>query len=311
MSERFDVPVMLRLTTRICHTQSRVTLGAPDPSRNGATGFKPDFDKYVLLPRQAVTRHAVIEDRMLQLAELAEHLEINRAEYRDTEIGIVTSGMCYAYVREAFPQASILQLGMTYPLPAGLIREFASRVERLLVVEELDPFLEEQIRGLGLDVEGKNWVPRVGELTPERLSASYRAGAPQPIENGDPLIPGRAPRICPGCQYLGIFSVIAKLNVTVAGDIGCYTLGSFAPWHGIDTVVCMGASIGTALGMEKALKNKGRGRVLAIIGDGTLLHSGIPGDQTEAGRAGWRVLRHDRPLNRRCPRHCCPGRWKC
>ncbi len=276
MSEKYDVPVMLRLTTRVCHTQSRVTLGAPDPSRNGATGFQPDFDKYVLLPRQAVARHAVIEDRMLELAELAEQLEINRTEYRETELGIVTSGMCYSYVREVFPEASVLQLGMTYPLPEGLIREFASKVDRLLVIEELDPFLEEQIRAMGLETEGKNWVPRVGELTPERLLASFEASAPQPIENGDPQIPGRAPRICPGCQYLGIFTVIAKLNVTVAGDIGCYTLGSFGPWHGIDTVVCMGASIGTALGMEKALKNKGQGNVLAIIGDGTLLHSGIP-----------------------------------
>lgn len=276
LSEKYDTPVMMRLTTRVCHTQSRVTLGSPDPSRNGATGFQPDFDKYVLLPRQAISRHIVIEDRMLHMADLAERLDINQTEFRDTQLGIVTSGMCYAYVREAFPEASVLKLGMTYPLPAELIRDFASKVDRLLVIEELDPFLEEHIRALGIEVEGKSWVPRVGELTPQRILASFAAGVPQPIENGDPEVPGRAPRICPGCQYLGIFSVVSKLNVTVAGDIGCYTLGSFAPWNGIDTVVCMGASIGTALGMEKALKNKGQGRILAVIGDGTLLHSGIP-----------------------------------
>ncbi len=276
MSERFDVPVMLRLTTRVCHAQSRVILGSPDASRNGATGFRPDFDKYVLLPRQAVERHAVIEDRLLELAEAAESIEINHAEYRDTQIGIVTSGICYSYVREVFPEASVLRLGMTYPLPEKQIRQFAEKVDRLVVIEELDSFLEDQIRGMGLEAEGKNWVPRVGELTPERLLASYDAGTPQPLEIGNPEIPGRAPRICPGCQYLGIYSVIAKLDVTVAGDIGCYTLGSLAPWHGIDTVVCMGASISTALGMEKALKNKAQGRILAVIGDGTLLHSGIP-----------------------------------
>jgi len=276
LSEKFDVPVMLRMTTRVCHSQSRVTLGNPDPSRNGATGFKPDFDKYVLLPKQAVGRHSVIEDRMQTLSELADHLEINRAEYRQSDVGVITSGMCYSYVREAFPDASVLKLGMTYPLPADMIRDFASRVERLIVVEELDPFLEEQIRALGLEVEGKSWTPRVGELTPERITASFKAGEPQPMENGDPDIPGRAPRICPGCQYLGVFSVVSKLGVTVAGDIGCYTLGSFAPWNGIDTVVCMGASIGTALGMEKALKHKAKGQILAVIGDGTLLHSGVP-----------------------------------
>jgi len=276
MSEQYDVPVLLRLTTRVCHTQSIVKLGKTDPSRNGATGFVPDFDKYVLLPRQAVARHFVIEQRQEQLVDLSEMIEINRIEWRDRGVGIVTSGMCYSYVREVFPEASVLKLGMTYPLPRETIQKFAEGVERLLVVEELDPFLEEQIRAMGIEVEGKSWVPRVGELTPERLLASYEAFAPQPIEQGDSTIPGRAPRICPGCQYLGIFSVVAKLNVTVAGDIGCYTLGSFAPWHGIDTVVCMGASISTALGMEKALKNREQGGVLAVIGDGTLLHSGIP-----------------------------------
>ena len=275
LSEQFDTPVLLRLTTRLCHSKSIVELGSPSRTPVTASGFVRDFEKFVLLPRQALLRHAVIENRLLALAEHAEKSPINRTELRGSELGIVTAGMAYCYVREVFPDASVLKLSQTFPLPAGLIREFAEKVNRLLVIEELDPFLDEQIRALGVSVERADWLPRVGELTPERIERSLSRGTPQPIEKGDEQIPSRSPRICAGCQYLGIYTVIARLGLTVTGDIGCYTLGALSPWNAIDTVVCMGASIGTALGMEKALGTQSHGKVLAIIGDGTLLHSGL------------------------------------
>lgn len=275
LSEEFDTPVLVRLTTRLCHSKTVVELGAPPATPPRATGFVRDFDKFVLLPRQALARHAVIENRMQALAEHAEASKFNRSELRSRELGIVTAGMAYCYVREAFPEASVLKLSQTFPLPARLIRKFAAEVDRLLVIEELDPFLDEQIRALGVKVERADWLPRVGELSPERIERSLARGTPQPLEKGDEQIPPRSPRICAGCQYLGVYTAIARLGVTVAGDIGCYTLGSLSPWNAIDTVVCMGASIGTALGMEKALGSDSHGKTLAIIGDGTLLHSGL------------------------------------
>lgn len=275
LSEQFDTPVMLRMTTRLCHSKTVVQIGAAPTERPRATGFVPDFDKFVLLPRQAIQRHAVIENRLEALAEFAEGSAFNRIELRDRSLGIITSGVAYHYSREAFPDASVLKLAQTFPLPAALIRQFADEVDSILVIEELDPFLEEQIRALGIKVQGKEWIPRVGELTPERILHSVEKQAPQPQEKGDTSIAARAPRICAGCQYLGVYTVIARLGVRVTGDIGCYTLGALEPWNALDSVVCMGASIGTALGMEKALGEESHGKILAIIGDGTLLHSGI------------------------------------
>lgn len=275
MSERFDTPVLLRMTTRLCHSKTVVEIGAAPAERSKATGFVRDFDKYVLLPRQAIQRHAVIENRLEALAEFNEDSPYNRIELRDRSLGIITSGVPYCYSREAFPNASVLKLAQTFPLPTELIKQFAAQVERILIIEELDPFLEEQIRAMGIKVHGKEWIPRVGELTPERILHSVERLAPQPQEKGDSTIAARAPRICAGCQYLGVYTAIARLGVRVTGDIGCYTLGSLEPWNAIDTVVCMGASISTALGMEKALGEESHGKILAIIGDGTLLHSGI------------------------------------
>ncbi len=275
LSERFDTPVLLRLTTRLCHSKTLVAVGEPQLDRVAATGFVRDFDKYVLLPRQAILRHTAIENRLVALAEHADRWGRNRIEWRNRSRGIITSGVAYEYVREAFPEASVLKLTQTYPLPAETIREFAERVDELLVIEELDPFLEEQVRALGIRVASEGWIPRVGELTPERIQLSVERKSPQPIQNGDPSIAGRVPRICAGCQYLGVFTAITRIGVRVAGDIGCYTLGALEPWNAIDTVVCMGAGIGTAIGMEKALGDRVRGKLLAIIGDSTLLHSGL------------------------------------
>jgi indolepyruvate ferredoxin oxidoreductase alpha subunit len=275
LSEQFDTPVLLRLTTRLCHSKSVVECTAAPQEPAAATGFVRDFEKFVLLPRQAVLRHAAIENRLEALAEQGERSPHNRIELRDRDRGFITSGIAYCYVREAFPDASVLKLGQTYPLPAEMIRQFAGDVNHLFVVEELDPFLSEQVRALGVVVEGNGWLPRVGELTPERVLASFERRSPQPLEKGDSSIPSRAPRICAGCQYLGVFTAISRLGVRVSGDIGCYTLGALEPWNAIDSVVCMGAGIGVALGMEKALGKKSHGTTLAMIGDSTLLHSGI------------------------------------
>ena len=276
LSERFKTPVLLRLTTRLCHSRSGVSLGEPDPSRNGPSGFVPDPSRFVLLPRQALARHAIIEKRLMALSEYAEHSELNRIHHGDESLGIITSGVCYAYALEAFPTASILKIGNTFPLPTRLLRRFARSVEQLLVLEELDDFLEQQVKALGIETEGKSVIPRVGELSPERIRRSWQFRAPMPVENGDLTMAPRPPRICPGCQYLGIYTVIERLGVTVSGDIGCYTLGALPPFNSLDTVVCMGSSIGVALGMEKALGVRAKGNFLAVIGDGTLLHAGIP-----------------------------------
>lgn len=275
MSESFDTPVLIRLTTRLCHSKTVVEIGnAPETARQ-PKGFVRDFDKYVLLPRQAVLRHAAIEERLIRLADHCETFSQNRTELKDRSLGIITSGVTYCYVREAFPNASVLKLTQTFPLPKELIREFASQVDRVMVIEELDRYLEEQIRSFGVELSDTAWRPLVGELTPERIRTSYEAQRPLPSERGDLSIQARSPRICAGCQYLGVYTAIARLGVQVAGDIGCYTLGSMEPWNAIHSVVCMGASIGTALGMEKALGESSEGKILAIIGDGTLLHSGI------------------------------------
>lgn len=275
MSERFDTPVLVRLTTRLCHSKTVVNIDPKPYQARRGNGFVKDFDKYVLLPRQAVLRHTAIENRLIDLASHGEQLEQNRIELRDRKLGIVTSGVAYCYVREAFPEASVLKLTQTFPLPEQMIRQFAGEVEEVMVIEELDRFLEEQIRAMGINLASSKWRPLVGELTPERIRVSYERQKPQATQNGDTTIRPRAPRICAGCQYLGVYTAIARLGVRVAGDIGCYTLGSMEPWNAIDTVVCMGASIGTALGMEKAAAETGGEKILAIIGDGTLLHSGI------------------------------------
>ncbi|MEE2737945.1 MAG: indolepyruvate ferredoxin oxidoreductase subunit alpha [Planctomycetota bacterium] len=275
LSEQFDTPVIIRMTTRVCHSKTRVQLRSDRTLGPRELGFKPDFDKFVLLPRQALNRHHDIEERLVDLRLWADNSPLNRMELRDRKIGIITSSVAYYYVREAFPDASVLKLAYTFPLPEKVILDFSDEVDHLMVVEELDDFIEQQTRALGLDVTGKEWVPRVGELTPERLISSFENQEPSPPETGDITVAPRTPRICPGCQYLGMYNLLQKLEVTVTGDIGCYTLGALPPFDGIDTVVCMGASISSSLGMEKALGKQARGKLLAVIGDSTLIHSGV------------------------------------
>lgn len=284
LSEQYDTPVMLRTTTRISHSKSIVALGeritdlpAPKLVKNAA--------KQVMLPGNARVRHPLVEKRCRDLAQQGAAMAINRLELRDTSVGIITSGVCYQYVREVLPGASTLKLGMVYPLPHELIRTFASSVDRLFVVEELDPFIEEQVKAMGIEIVGKEIISLCGELTPERLSAAFRGIGIETAEaqsliqgsEGMPVLPQRPPNMCPGCPHRGVFHTLNQLKAYVSGDIGCYTLGFLPPLSAMDTCVCMGASIGMATGVTKVVSVEEQKKVVAVIGDSTFLHTGVNG----------------------------------
>ncbi len=285
LSERFDTPVLLRPTTRICHSMSAVELREPNgPEGNGKRSADRKFPrnpaKYVMVPGNAIKRHPVVEQRIHDLAAAAETFAYNRLEPGDRSLGIITAGIAYQYVKEVFPNAAILRLGMTWPLPERLIREFAASVDRLIVVEELDPFIEEGVRLMGIPVEGKSLFPIVGEFDPRVVRESaIRAGllaasahVPLPGVDVGPL-PARPPVLCPGCPHRSAFYTLSKLKVPVNGDIGCYTLGLIPPLSAIHTCGCMGASIGVAHGATKAGSPE---RHVAVLGDSTFFHTGIP-----------------------------------
>jgi indolepyruvate ferredoxin oxidoreductase alpha subunit len=274
LSEQYDTPVMLRTTTRISHSKSIVTLGErltglaePKLVRNAA--------KLVMLPGNARVRHPLVEERIKRLTEAGATMAINRMELRDTSIGIITSGVCYQYVREALPGASTLKLGMVHPLPKALIREFAAQMDKLYVVEELDPFIEEQVLAMGIAVTGKELISLCGELTPGRIRTAF--GLQQPPAASGEKLPGRPPNMCPGCPHRGVFFALNQLKAYVTGDIGCYTLGFMPPLSAMDTCICMGASIGMATGVNKVVSAEEKKKVVAVIGDSTFLHTGING----------------------------------
>jgi indolepyruvate ferredoxin oxidoreductase, alpha subunit len=274
ISERYDTPVMLRTTTRISHSKSVVELSDP------VTGLaEPKLvknpAKYVMLPGNARVRHTFVEERMANLAKDACTLPVNRVEMRSAAIGIITAGVSYQYVREVLPEASVLKLGLVNPLPADLIRDFASKVEKLYVVEELDPFIEDQVKAMGIAVTGKEILSICGELTPGRIRKGF--DIPQAEQVPPEKLPGRPPNMCPGCPHRGVFYSLKKLNAYVSGDIGCYTLGFMPPLSAMDTCICMGASIGMATGAAKVLPPEERKKVVAVIGDSTFLHTGVNG----------------------------------
>ena len=279
MSEQFDGPVMLRLTTRISHSDTLVQLG----ERIGDEVAEPidyriDRAKYVMVPGNARRRHPIIEERLQKVREFAETFPYNRAEMRNASLGIITDGIAYQYAKEVFPDASLLKLGMTYPLPERMIREFAASVDRLVVVEELDPFIEEEIRLLGIAVEGKSIFPLCGELDPTivRQNAIKAGLLPEAAELPQPAptrLPARPPLLCPGCPHRGVFLVTNKLKLVVNGDIGCYTLGFLPPLSALHTCGCMGASIGQAHGVSMAGITQ---KHVAAIGDSTFFHTGMP-----------------------------------
>ena len=281
LSERFDTPVLLRLTTRICHSTSAVELGErPNGTSAEPMPFPRNPAKYVMVPGNAVKRHPVIEQRIRALAEFAESFPYNRIEPREHTLGIITAGVAYQYAREVFPDASILRLGLTWPLPEGVIRQFAESVERLIVLEELDPFIEEAVRLMGIQVEGKSIFPLIGELDPRVVRESAIKAGLLPESAHIPLsqvdvgpLPSRPPVLCPGCPHRGAFYVLNKLKVPVNGDIGCYTLGLIPPLSAIHSCGCMGAGIAVAHGAAKAGSPEHH---VAVIGDSTFYHTGIP-----------------------------------
>ena len=279
LSERFDTPVMLRLTTRICHGRSVVEFGeaCTPPEKT----YEKDPEKYVMIPAYARARHAFVEgERRAQLTAFAERFEGNRIEMGDPSVGIVTSGVAYQYAREAFPEASFLKLGFPHPLPEQLVRKFAAQVDKLYVVEELEPFLEEQLLALGLDAVGKQVVPRIGELSPEIVRQALGGTNGRSVAASStgvaPGLPPRPPVLCPGCPHRGLFMALKRLRATVTGDIGCYTLSVLPPLEMMDTCVCMGASIGVAQGLVRSATGKTAERIVAVLGDSTFIHSGIP-----------------------------------
>ena len=282
LSEEFDTPVLLRMTTRISHSHGVVELGADreDPLAGAPPAYRVDPAKYVMVPANARKRHPVMEERIRRLAAHAETYALNRVEMGDRRLGIVTNSIAYQYAREVFSEASFLRLGMTYPLPKGLIAEFARQVDRLIVIEELDPAIEEEIRLMGIPCEGKSIFPLEGELSPELVRDRAIAAGLLPVEALPervaveiPALPARPPILCPGCPHRGVFSIARKLKLVVNGDIGCYTLGFLPPLSALHSCGCMGASIGVAHGVRKAgIAQKN----MAVIGDSTFFHSGIP-----------------------------------
>lgn len=275
ISEAFDTPVMVRTVTRISHSKSPVTLGERHVPDRPLEPVK-DAPKYVMLPVYGRQRHGVIEERLIRLKAFAETFEGNRVEMNDTAVGIITGGISYQYAKEVMPNASFLKLGMSWPLPEKMIKEFIDKVKKVYVIEELDPFWEEQIRAMGLQIDaGKDTIPLCGELSPtivaQALVPDYHA--PRPIYTKP--IPPRPPNLCAGCPHRAVFYILKKLKLFVHGDIGCYTLGALPPLSNLDTTICMGSSIGVTEGASQVLGEKALGTMVCVIGDSTFLHSGI------------------------------------
>ncbi len=275
ISEKYDCPVLVRLSTRIAHSQSIVEIC--DRQNDELKSYVKDPAKYVMMPAMARARHLAVEKRMTELKGLAEETPLNTLEWGSTDVGVITSGISYQYAREAFGNVSYLKLGMVYPLPDKLISEFASKVGTLYVIEELEPFFENQIKKLGIKVIGKDILPVTGEYSASLLKQKLFGEAFEKSYDVDVQSPVRPPVMCPGCPHRGMFHVLKKLKLTVTGDIGCYTLGALSPTESMDTCVCMGASIGMAHGMEKARGREFGKKTVAILGDSTFIHSGITG----------------------------------
>ena len=271
ISEKYDVPVFLRLTTRLAHQRSPVEVG--ERTEREVPVYEKNFMKYVMMPGMARKRHIVVEAREKQMEADAAELGLNREEMHGTELGVVCAGVVYQYVRDALPEASVLKLGMSYPLDRAAVRSFAEKVDKLVVIEELEGVLEQEIAAMGIAVEGKKYTGLQGELSVQRIREAFGADK-APTE---PALPARPPVLCPGCPHRATFYAIKKLKLQVFGDIGCYTLCALPPLESMDAALCMGASIGMAVGAEKAQGRDFARRSVAVIGDSTFVHSGITG----------------------------------
>lgn len=275
LSEQFDTPVLLRMSTRIAHSQSIVEPG--DRREIARREYVKNPQKYIMMPGYARLRHPIVEKRMLDLTEYAETSPLNRIEGSSDELGIITSGTCYQYVKEVFGESvKLLKLGMVNPMPVRLIKDFAASVKRVVVIEELDPVIENHCRAIGLEVVGKELFPPIGEFSQETVRAAFGLAQREFIAS-NASIPGRPPVMCAGCPHRGIFHVLAKNKITVLGDIGCYTLGAQQPQNAVDSVLCMGASVSGVHGFNKAGGEATEKKTVAVIGDSTFIHSGITG----------------------------------
>ena len=274
LSEQFDTPVILKMCTRVSHSQALVETGERTET---AKPYEKNIAKYVMMPGNAIRRHPVVEERTRKLIEWAETASINRVEMGGTQMGIITASTSYQYVKEVFGDSvSVLKLGMTNPLPVELIKSFAAKVDKLVVVEELDPIIENHCRALGLDVLGKEALPMEGEFS-QNLVAEKLGLQPHAGKALADAIPPRPPVMCAGCPHRGLFYTLNKNKCTVLGDIGCYTLGAVAPLAAMEMTLCMGASISAIHGFNKALGEESEGKTVAVIGDSTFMHSGMTG----------------------------------
>ncbi|MBR1750213.1 MAG: indolepyruvate ferredoxin oxidoreductase subunit alpha [Ruminococcus sp.] len=275
LSEQFDTPVIVRMTTRVAHSQSIVEL--EDRQEAGIKEYKKDIAKYVMMPGNAIRRHPIVEDKLKRLAEFAETSPLNRVEMNDTKIGVITSGICYQYAKEALgDKASYLKLGIVVPMPEKLIKDFAAKVDKVYVIEELDPIIENHCKALGIEVIGKELFGLCGEIFQSGVREKI-LGEKAQVQTFDDPVPPRPPAMCAGCPHRGLFYCLSKLGVTVSGDIGCYTLGATAPLCAMDTTICMGASISALHGFNKVRGTESEKKSVAVIGDSTFMHSGMTG----------------------------------
>lgn len=274
ISEEFDTPVLIKMCTRVAHSQSVVETGE---RVEFSKAYEKNIAKYVMMPGNAKRRHPIVEERTRKLIDYAEKTPINRVEFFTDELGIITSSTCYQYVKEVFGEsASVLKLGMINPLPVELIKNFAARVKRLVVVEELDAVIETHVKSLGIKVEGAELLPRIDEFSQNLIAEKFGKKISAGVTLED-TIPARPPVMCAGCPHRGLFYSLKKRKCTVLGDIGCYTLGAVPPLSTIELTLCMGASIGATHGFNKMLGAQSEGKTVAVIGDSTFMHSGMTG----------------------------------
>ena len=275
LSEKFDTPVLMRLTTRVAHSQSLVEVCEREDLP--LKPYEKNIAKNVMVPANARPKHIVVEERTEKLSAFSETSDLNQVIMRSKDIGVITAGISYQYVEEALPNASVLKLGMVWPLPENLIRDFAAKVKTCYVIEELDPFLEQNIRAMGISVIGKELFPKVDEYSAALLRSKILGEKAADTVSAAEAVPVRPPVMCPGCSHRGVFYVLHKLGLNVSGDIGCYSLGCAAPLSSIDSIICMGASVSAAHGMEKAAGRDFAKKTVAVLGDSTFIHSGITG----------------------------------
>ena len=274
LSEKFDTPVLLRMCTRIAHSQSIVERSEKVPAL--LKDYQKNPQKYIMMPGNAIKRHPIVEDRTKALTEYAENCIYNTVEITSNEIGIITSGCSYLYVKEALgDSASILKIGMPNPLPVEMIKDFASKVKKLYVIEELDPIIENHVKALGIEVIGKDLFSILGEFSQKTIAAAFGKEQNYSV-SADSVIPNRPPMMCAGCPHRGMYYVLAKNKITVLGDIGCYTLGAVPPLNALDSTLCMGASVSGLHGFNAA-RREAEDKSVAVIGDSTFMHSGMTG----------------------------------